>query len=55
MKKLTGGLQSAVDPPVSPGQSSGGGRRGEAPGSSVYLVFSHLLLIIAQFTNYIVY
>ena len=44
MKKSTGGLQSAVSPPVDPGQSPGEGPRGEAPGSSVYLGFEHLLL-----------
>ena len=39
MKKSAGGLQSAVSPPVGPGQSPGRGPRGEAPGISVYLGF----------------
>ena len=64
MKKSAEGLQSTVSPPVGSGQSPGGGPRGEATGSSVYLGFenlllqlkiNHLLLIIAQFTNYIAY
>ena len=44
MKKSAGGLQSAVRPPVGPGQSSGGGQRGEAPGRSAHLCFENLLL-----------
>ena len=44
-------LKFHCKPPVAPGQSPGGGQRGEAPGSSVYFGFHHLLLIIAQFTN----
>ena len=44
MKRPTGGLQSAIRPPVGPGQSPGGRPRGEALGSSVYLGFENLLL-----------
>ena len=44
MKKSAGGLQGAVSLPVGPGQSPGGGPRGEALGSSVYLGFEDLLL-----------
>ena len=43
-KKSAGGLQSAISPPVGPGQSPDGGSRGEAPGSSAYLGFENLLL-----------
>ena len=39
MKKSTGGLQSAVSPPVRPGQSLGGEPRGKPPRSSAYLGF----------------
>ena len=44
MKKSTGGLQSAVNPPVSQGQSPGGGPRGKALRGSVYLGLENLLL-----------
>ena len=44
MKKSAGGLESTVSPPVDPGQSLGGGPRGEAPGSSAYLGFENLIL-----------
>ena len=44
MKKSAGGLQSTVSPWVGPGQRPGGGPRGEALGSSVYLGFENLLL-----------
>ena len=44
MMKSAGSLQSAVSPPVGPGQSPGGGPRGKAPGSSAYLGFENLLL-----------
>ena len=43
MKKSSGVLQNAVGPPVGPGQSLGGGPRGEVPGSSAYLAFENLL------------
>ena len=43
MKKSAGDLQSAVSPPVGPGQSPGGGLRGEAPERSTYLGFENLL------------
>ena len=61
MIKSAEGLQSTVS---HPGQSPGGGPRSKAMGSSVYLGFenlllqlkiNHLLLITAQFTNYIAY
>ena len=34
LKISAGGMGGAVSPPAGPGQSSGGGPRGEAPGSS---------------------
>ena len=64
MKKSAGGLQSTVSPPIGPEQSPGGGPRGEAPRSAAYLGFQNLLLylkagnlllMIAQFMNYIAY
>ena len=60
MKKSAEGLQNAVSHPIGPGKSPDGGPRRKAPGSSAYLGFenlkiSHLLLTIAQFTNYIAY
>ena len=36
MKKSAGGLQSTVNPSVGPGQSPGGGPRGEALKLSVF-------------------
>ena len=44
MKKSAGGLQRAVSLPIGPGQSPGGGLRGKAPGSAMYLGFENLLL-----------
>ena len=38
------GSESAVSPPVGPGQSPVGGPRSKALGSSVYLGFENLLL-----------
>ena len=38
------GLQSAVSPPVDPGQSPGGEPRGKAPRSSAYLGSENLLI-----------
>ena len=40
MKKSAGGLQNAVSSPVSSGQSTGGGPRGEGLGSSAYLALT---------------
>ena len=44
MKKSSGGLESAVSPPVGPGQSPGGEPSSEAPRSSAYLGFENLLI-----------
>ena len=44
MKKLAGGLQSAISPLIGPRRSPGGGPRGEAPGRLPYLGFENLLL-----------
>ena len=56
IKKSAGDLQSTVEPPpVGPGQNPGGGLRGQALENSAYFAFGYVLLIIVQFTNYIVY
>ena len=44
MKKSAGGLQSTVSPSLGPGQTLGGGPRGEPSRSSAYLGFENPLL-----------